>query len=302
MIGTNDLSLGFSEHKILENILKISEQIKAVSSETEVFVQSILPRGPEYREKIESLNKKLPELLPNEVGWINLYPHFLDAEGEAMAPQFSNDGLHLTGRGYLLWRQLINSYVNTNSGSSVMKLTSARITPVSESDWTIAQRRYLEPIKGKAPFYNVSATLARHVEAAEKFNVWAYHIMGESSTLDGRHREMLILRVGWLCDSEYEWGQHKIFARKEGLREDEIERIKIGSRAEGWSAIERALIDAADELHENSFINNITWEALAKEYSDQQMMDVVFTVGQYHMVSMALNSFGVQLDEGVAGF
>ena len=219
-----------------------------------------------------------------------------------MSPQFSNDELHLTGRGYLLWRQLINSYVNNNSGSGGMKLTNARITPVSESDWTIAQRRYLEPIKGKAPFYNVSATLARHVEAAEKFNVWAYHIMGESSTLDGRHREMLILRVGWLCDSEYEWGQHKIFARNEGLSEEEIEKIKIGSRAEGWSAIERALIDAADELHENSFISSITWEALAKEYSDQQMMDVVFTVGQYHMVSMALNSFGVQLDEGVAGF
>ena len=124
-----------------------------------------------------------------------------------MSPQFSNDELHLTGRGYVLWRQHINSCVDNNSGSIVMKLTSARITPVSESDWTIAQRRYLEPIKGKAPFYNVSATLARHVEAAEKFNVWAYHIMGESSTLDGRHREILILRVGWLCDSEYELSQ-----------------------------------------------------------------------------------------------
>ena len=183
-----------------------------------------------------------------------------------------------------------------------MKLTQARIKPVPESDWTIAQKRYLEPIKGKAPFYNISATLARHVKAAEKFNVWAYHVMGESSTLTGRHREILILRVGWLCDSAYEWGQHKIFARNEGLRDDEIERIKVGSQAEGWSAIERALIDAADELHDSSFISDITWEALSREYSDLQMMDAVFAVGLYHMVSMALNSFGVQLDEGVTGF
>ena len=183
-----------------------------------------------------------------------------------------------------------------------MKLARARINPVPESEWTVAQRRYLEPIKGKAPFYNISATLARHIEAAEKFNVWAYHVMGDSSKLDGRHREILILRVGWLCDSEYEWGQHKIFAKNEGLSDEEIERIKIGSQAEGWSDIERALIDAADELHENSFVSDHTWAVLSKQYTEQQMMDLVFTVGQYHMVSMALNSFGVQLDDGVAGF
>ena len=183
-----------------------------------------------------------------------------------------------------------------------MKLARARINPIPESEWTVAQRRYLEPIKGKAPFYNISATLARHIEAAEKFNVWAYHVMGDSSKLDGRHREILILRVGWLCDSEYEWGQHKIFAKNEGLSDEEIERIKIGSQADDWSDIERALLDAADELHENSFVSDQTWEALSKQYTEQQMMDLVFTVGQYHMVSMALNSFGVQLDDGVAGF
>ena len=302
MIGTNDLSLEFSEQEIIKNILETSRQLRTVSSETEVYIQSILPRDIEFREKIESLNKKLQDSLPSEVTWINLYPHFLDAEGEAIAPEFSNDDLHLTGNGYLLWRELITDHVNNKGRSSVMKLARARINPIPESEWTVAQRRYLEPIKGKAPFYNISATLARHIEAAEKFNVWAYHVMGDSSKLDGRHREILILRVGWLCDSEYEWGQHKIFAKNEGLSDEEIERIKIGSQADDWSDIERALLDAADELHENSFVSDQTWEALSKQYTEQQMMDLVFTVGQYHMVSMALNSFGVQLDDGVAGF
>ena len=183
-----------------------------------------------------------------------------------------------------------------------MRLEQARINPVPEDEWTPAQRRYLEPLRGKAPFYNISATLARHISAAEKFNVWAYHVMGDTSTLSGRHREILILRVGWLCDSEYEWGQHKIFARKEGLSDDEIEKIKVGSRAEGWNDIERNLLDAADELHENSFITSSTWNEMSREFSQQQMMDVVFAVGQYHLVSMALNSFGVQLDDGVQGF
>ena len=302
MIGTNDLSLEFSEGSILENILETTNQIKDVSPETEIFVQSVLPRGPKYRERIESLNKNLKEVLPEAVTWINLYPQFLGDEGLAIATEFSNDALHLTGSGYLLWKQLIANHVEKKRRSGFMKLASARINPVPENEWTVAQRRYLEPIKGKAPFYNISATLARHIEAAEKFNVWAYHVMGDSSKLDGRHREILILRVGWLCDSEYEWGQHKIFAKNEGLSEEEIERVKIGSKADDWSDIERALLDAVDELHENSFISDHTWGVLSRHYTEQQMMDVVFTVGQYHMVSMALNSFGVQLDEGITGF
>jgi len=46
----------------------------------------------------------------------------------------------------------------------------------------------------------------------------------------------------------------------------------------------------------------VTWAALSAKYDDQQMLDVVFTVGQYTLVSMALNTFGVQLDDGIAGF
>ena len=49
MIGTNDLSLEFSEDESIKNILETSRQLAAVSSETEVFIQSILPRDIEYR-------------------------------------------------------------------------------------------------------------------------------------------------------------------------------------------------------------------------------------------------------------
>jgi len=57
-----------------------------------------------------------------------------------------------------------------------------------------------------------------------------------------------------------------------------------------------------DELHSDACVSDSTWAALSERYNEQQLMDVVFTVGQYNMVSMALNSFGVQLDKGVAGF
>ena len=55
---------------------------------------------------------------------------------------------------------------------------------------------------------------------------------------------------------------------------------------------------ASDELHYDQFITEATWLALKGHFSDKQCMDVVFTAGQYTQVSMILNTFGVQLDEG----
>jgi alkylhydroperoxidase family enzyme len=183
-----------------------------------------------------------------------------------------------------------------------MKLSAPRIHPLEEAQWNERQRTLLEPIKGKQPFYNVMGTMSRHVDAAEKFSVWAYHIMGDTSTLDPRDRELLILRVGWLCEAEYEWGQHVIFGRSVGLSDEEIARIKEGPKAPQWTPFESALLSAADELHHDACISDATWATLSSRFNDNQMMDIVFTVGQYHTVSMALNSFGVQLDDGVGGF
>jgi len=58
---------------------------------------------------------------------------------------------------------------------------------------------------------------------------------------------------------------------------------------------------AADELHRDQFITDTTWTALAKTYNERQLMDAIFTVGQYTMVSMFLNSAGVQREPGVVG-
>ncbi len=183
-----------------------------------------------------------------------------------------------------------------------MKLSQPRIPPLAESEWTEEQRKVLGPVKAAQPFYNVLGTLSRHWDAAQKFTVWAYHVMGETSRIAPREREILILRVGWLCQAEYEWGQHVIFAREAGLTDVEIARIKAGPDAPGWTPFEAALLRATDELHHDSCIGDATWKALAERYDNLQMMDVVFAVGQYHLVSMALNSFGVQLDAGVKGF
>ena len=148
---------------------------------------------------------------------------------------------------------------------------------------------------------NITKTLAHHPALADNWLPFAGYVLRES-TLPARERELLILRIGYLCGSEYEWGQHTRIARGVGLSDDEIVRVTGGPDAAGWSSFDRALLRAADELHRDAYISDRTWAELDARYDTKQLMDVVFTVGQYNLVSMALKSFRVPLDEGVEGF
>jgi alkylhydroperoxidase family enzyme len=75
--------------------------------------------------------------------------------------------------------------------------------------------------------------------------------------------------------------------------------VKTGPDHPAWSAFDRALLRSVDELHDDSCISDATWAELSAEYSTEQMLDLIFAVGQYHVVSFALNSAGVELDDGV---
>ena len=77
-----------------------------------------------------------------------------------------------------------------------------------------------------------------------------------------------------------------------GMTDQEVHRIAEGPKAPGWTDFERTLLRMVDELRYDAMIGDATWRALRKEYSDQQMMEALFTAAQYQLVSMALNSLG----------
>lgn len=114
LIGTNDLTIGTEQSVIVTNIMTIIETLKKESPQTEVFVQSILPRSAEYQKRIESLNLELESAISGKAKWINLHPLFLDDEKASIDDSLSNDELHLFGRGYIVWRDAINHLVNKN--------------------------------------------------------------------------------------------------------------------------------------------------------------------------------------------
>lgn len=182
-----------------------------------------------------------------------------------------------------------------------MTLNQPRIPPLPEPEWTDETRELLQPLRRDGRVYNIFATLARHPKLLSRWLVFGNHILFKS-TLPARDREIVILRVGWLCRAEYEWGHHVNIGKQIGLGDDDIKRIAEGADAQDWEGFEATLLRAVDELHANSFISDWTWKALAERYTTEQILDFLFTVGQYKMVSMALNSVGVQLEEGFKGF
>ena len=146
---------------------------------------------------------------------------------------------------------------------------------------------------------NLFRVLMHHPQLTRRWSVFAGHVMSKQ-TIPARARELLILRIGWLNQAPYEWAQHVEIARRAGISDGEIERVKQGATGH-WSSHDAALLQAADDLFEKSVISDSTWQTLTSTYSTQQMIDVVFTIGQYNLVSWALNSFGVPLDDYLPG-
>ena len=182
-----------------------------------------------------------------------------------------------------------------------MRIHHPRIQPVTEADWTDDSRPVLAANAARGPLLNVFTTIARHPKLLKRWVVFANHVLN-GSTLPPRERELVILRTGFLCGSGYEWAQHVAIGRQAGLTVDEVERLTLGSAAAGWSDGDRLLLQATEELVAEHFIGDSTWSGLTTIWNEQQMMDIVFTVGQYTLVSMALNSFGVQLEDATERF
>jgi AhpD family alkylhydroperoxidase len=143
---------------------------------------------------------------------------------------------------------------------------------------------------------NALGTFAHHPELTRAFHTFNGHVLF-ATTLSPRQRELLVLRVAARRDCAYEWVQHVVLAADAGLSDEDVARVAEGPTADGWDELDRALVQAADDLLDDARIADATWAALEGSLDRQQLMDVVFTVGAYDLVAMAFRSFDVELDE-----
>ena len=145
---------------------------------------------------------------------------------------------------------------------------------------------------------NVSATLANSKVLSRIVGGSAGVVMAGSNT-EPRLREIVILRMGWNCQSIYEFGQHQMFGRSVGLSESEIYHITRPISLGGWGPSEAALLQMVDDLYADDCVSDSAWANLCAQFEPSMIMEYVGAAMSYRMVSAILNTCGVQLDEGV---
>jgi AhpD family alkylhydroperoxidase len=157
----------------------------------------------------------------------------------------------------------------------------------------------MQPAAGQT--INSLSVLAQHPPLAAAYLRFSLYLRF-GSTLDGRTREMLILRTAWLRHAEYELLRHARLARRHGLSDEEIASIAVGSQAPRWTRVDSLLQLAVEELCGEGRVTPATWSELCEHFSLQEMMDIVFTVGAYDMLTMAFNTFGVEPEPDLPPF
>jgi alkylhydroperoxidase family enzyme len=136
------------------------------------------------------------------------------------------------------------------------------------------------------------AVLARQPELLSPFLGWAA-ALALNGVLSHRDHELLALRTAANCRSEFEWVEHVEYARKAGLTDTEITLVAEPIARGTWTASERALLSAADELHTDQDVSDATWTVLAEHYDAPALVEILFVVGQYTMLSMVANAAGI---------
>lgn len=177
-----------------------------------------------------------------------------------------------------------------------------RIAPVEE--FTEDVRDLLTPPPGYEPNPRsrpeMTTILLHHSELLRRYFPFMTYFLAHG-TLDPRDRELAVMRMAWLNQVPFIWGEHVRYARDVGMTDEEIESVTQGSEASIWGRHDRAVLSAAEELVEDSMISDETWEILAETLSEKQLIELIACVGQYQTLGNLQNSLRIPLWDGNPG-
>jgi 4-carboxymuconolactone decarboxylase len=180
-----------------------------------------------------------------------------------------------------------------------------RITNLPRDEWT-DQAREIFAFWGEPGAWdngsktNMQMVMAQHPPLPLAYNIFGKHLL-LNSTLPVRPRELVVLRCAWHQKCEYEWHYHIGYGLTAGLTMAEMAAVREGPDAPEFAGKDedRAVLRAVDELVADNRISDATWAELSHFFSKQQIMDFVFTVGNYVMLGWAVASFGIPVEDGV---
>ena len=129
------------------------------------------------------------------------------------------------------------------------------------------------------------AVLAHRPQLLGPFLGWAAALALEGS-LAARDHEALALRAAFRCGSAFEWDEHVLYARRAGMTDEEIAALRDPANQD-------LLVRAADALVVDKAVDDELWASLAASYDAAQLVEILYVVGQYTMLSMVANGLGL---------
>jgi 4-carboxymuconolactone decarboxylase len=170
-----------------------------------------------------------------------------------------------------------------------------RVGPLPAEEWDDRTRAVLASLIPAARANpggagNVLSTLVRHPELTGAYLPFNAYLLN-GSTLSPRTREVALLRVVYRRDCDYLWSHHLPIARRAGLDDRDIDDIRDGKLG---IATDQAVLAAVDDLIDRGTVSSPVWADLGHHFTEQQRMDLIFTIGGYYLLAMAVNTFGVQ--------
>ena len=173
----------------------------------------------------------------------------------------------------------------------------ARMPPMRPEDYTDETRAFFDRWTrdkfkegDKNPMLGI---FAHHPQLAGLFSEFNLHIL-LTNTLPVKQRQIAIMRTAWITGTVYMWSSHLNTSQSFGLSDDMYEPIKHGADDPYFTEFERWVLRATDELVEQRKVGDAAWGALMAGWSNQQMLDFLFTVGCYVAIAGVMQSTGVQ--------
>lgn len=176
---------------------------------------------------------------------------------------------------------------------------ASRLQPVDEAQLQEKTLAALAPYRDQdGRIYSIWATLAHHEDALRRFLVFGNHVLGKN-TLPLKSRELMIVRIAARAQAAYEWDQHVRIARRAGLTDDEILAAATGDW-ERLDKLDQTLLAATDSIAERQHVDDDLWESLTSQLTTEQIIDVLYTVGQYLTIASVINTLGVRTEGELA--
>lgn len=115
--------------------------------------------------------------------------------------------------------------------------------------------------------------------------------------LPRRETEMVILRVASLRECDYEFTHHVRLGRRAGVAAEDVERIKVGSTADGWRGHEQLLMATTEELIGTRDLSDASWQALRAAYDERTSIELLLLIGHYDMLATTLMTLRLESDQ-----